>query len=134
MTKLIKWLSEGNNLLSIAILYTLLVTVVFLLPTNNVPKVNLPFLDKFIHVMIHWVLCFLWLWHSFLGDKSHFFSKYIFVILSVCFSYGVLIEALQHWFTQSRMFDLFDILANGIGCLLGLLFFWMIKKKLSTEV
>ena len=134
MTKLIKWLSEAKKLSSIAVVYSLLVTVVFLLPANDVPQVNVPFLDKFIHLLIHWMLCFIWLWYFFIADNYHSFTKNVFVVLTLCFSYGILIEALQHWFTQSRRFDLFDIIANGIGCLIGLLSFLIVRKKLSTEV
>lgn len=133
MMQLIKKLSEAKNLSKLAILYTLLVTIAFLLPANDVPQVRIPFLDKFIHVFIHWILCFTWLWYFFVADNYHSFKKNVFVVLFSCFCYGFLIEVLQHWFAQSRQFDLFDIVANGIGCLIGLLFFLIIRKRLSTE-
>jgi VanZ family protein len=132
--QLIKRLSEAKYISPIAIIFTLLVTAVFLLPANNVPKVNLPLLDKLVHVFIHCVLSLLWLWYFFTADKYHILTKNVFVILLVCFCYGVLIEALQHWFTRSRTFDLFDIVANGIGSFLGLFTFWIIQKKLSKKI
>ncbi len=134
MIQLIKWLSEAKNIAPFAILFTFLITVIFLLPANDVSIVNVPYLDKLFHVLIHWMLCFIWLWYFLIADNYHIFTKNVFVVLTLCFSYGILIEALQHWFTQSRRFDLFDIIANGIGCLIGLLSFLIIRKKLSTEV
>ncbi len=129
MTRLIKKLSEPKILLSIGVVYTLLITVAFLSPATDIPEVNLPFLDKLAHVLIHWVLCVIWLGYTFSGDRYHISNKIVFVVLLICFFYGISIEALQHWFTLSRKFDLFDIVANGIGCLIGLLSFWIVRIK-----
>ncbi|RMA65687.1 VanZ family protein [Ulvibacter antarcticus] len=125
MTQLIKKLSEPKPLLLIGVLYTLLVTIAFLFPKSQIPQVNILELDKLVHVLIHGILSFIWLCYWFSTDKYHFSNKIVFVILSVCFLYGLAIEASQHLFTLSRQFDAFDILANSIGSLIGLLAFWI---------
>ena len=35
--------------------------------------------------------------------------------------YGIVIEILQHLFTDTRKADIFDVLANAFGALVGLL-------------
>lgn len=130
MTRLIKNLSEPKNILLIAVFYTLLITVAFLMPGSEIPIVKYPFIDKLVHVLFHWALCFVWLLYAFLCDKNHISVRIVFVISFICFSYGIAIEVLQHYFTLSRKFDLFDIFANGIGCLIGLFFFRVIQNKI----
>ena len=130
MTRLIKKLSEPKIILSIGIIYTLLITVVLLVPTTEIPQIRVSYIDKLAHLLIHWLLSFIWLWYRFSGDKCHISVKNVFVVLFICFSYGVVIEAAQHWFTLSRSFDMYDIVANGFGSVLGLLSFWMIKSKI----
>jgi VanZ family protein len=128
--QLIKKLSDPRVLFTIGLVYTLLITIALLSPTSDIPKIDIAFLDKFIHVIIHWILSFIWLWYGFSTDKYHISSKTIFVILTICFAYGLAIEASQQWFTQTRTFDLFDLVANVAGSLLGLLSFRMVRKKL----
>lgn len=130
MTQLIKKLLEPKAILLIGIIYSTLITVAFLSPTTNLPKINFTLMDKSIHVAIHWILCLIWLFYVHITDQYHTSSKNVFVILIACFFYGLLIEVSQHLFTQFRTFDVFDILANGIGDLMGLLTFWIVKKKI----
>lgn len=128
--QLIKRLSGPRVLFTIGIVYTLLITIALLSPTSDIPKIDIAFLDKLIHVVIHWILSFIWLWYGFSTDKYHISGKNIFVILVICFAYGLAIEASQHWFTQTRSFDVLDLAANVVGSLFGLLSFWIVRKKL----
>tara|TARA_R110002124_G_scaffold17532_1_gene73009 strand:- start:26649 stop:27047 length:399 start_codon:yes stop_codon:yes gene_type:complete len=128
MTQLIKKLSEARYLLLIGIIYTSLITVAFLYPTEGLPKVTIPASDKIVHILIHGLLAFIWLTYSYSADKYHISNKIVVVVLIVCFLYGLVIEVSQHWFTLSRQFDLLDILANTVGSLIGLLFFWIFRR------
>jgi VanZ family protein len=129
MMPLIKKLSEPKTLLSIGIIYTLLITIILLVPSSEIPRIKVSSIDKIAHVLIHGFLSLIWLCYRFSGDKYHISVKNVFVVLFMCFSYGVVIEAAQHWFTLTRSFDLFDIVANGFGSLFGLLSFWVFKRK-----
>lgn len=129
MTPLIKKLSEPKLLLLFGVLYTALITVVFLSSAVEIPPSNIPFLDKLAHVIIHSVLFFIWFTYGVVYDKSHNRIKIVFVILIACLIYGISIEVLQHYFITSRIFDWYDIYANGIGSLLGFLFNWIVTKK-----
>ena len=130
MTPLIKKLSEPKTLLSIGIVYTILITVALLSPVAEIRDVGITFLDKLIHVLLHLILSYIWLTYVFSGDNYHISFRTLFVVLGICFCYGVVIEASQHWFTLSRKFDLYDIIANGIGSLIGLLSFWIVRSKI----
>ncbi|WP_353848577.1 VanZ family protein [Altibacter sp.] len=129
MTPRIKNLSERNSLLIVGIFYTVLVTVAFLSPATDLPGISVPYFDKLVHIIIHWILLLIWLWYTKLADQSHISNKIIVVVLMTCFLYGCSIEVLQHWFTTSRNFDVFDIVANGIGSVLGLISFRLLRNK-----
>jgi VanZ family protein len=128
MMRLIKKLSEPKTLLLIGIIYTLLITTVLLIPSTEIPRIKVSFIDKIAHVLIHGCLSLIWLWYRFSGDKCHISLKNVFVVLFICFSYGVVIEVAQHLLTLTRSFDIFDIVANGFGSLLGLLSYWVFRK------
>ncbi|MFT4848419.1 MAG: VanZ family protein [Sediminicola sp.] len=128
MMRLIKKLSEPRTLLLLGVIYTLLITIILLIPSSEIPRIKVSFIDKIAHVLIHGFLSLIWLMYCFSGDKYHISVKNVFVVLFICFSYGVVIEAAQHWFTLTRSFDIFDIVANGFGSLLGLLSYWVFRK------
>lgn len=128
--KLIKNLSARKTVLIFGILYTIFITVVLLAPTTGAPKIDIPYLDKLAHWGFHLVLALIWLYYVFVSDRYHILSKNVIIALILCFLYGIVIEAFQHWFTLTRNFDLFDIVANGIGVLTGLLSFRIVRKKI----
>jgi len=130
MMKAIKKLSGPKTLFVVGLVYTFIITVAFLSSAAVVPKVNIPYLDKVFHALIHGVLSFIWLWFAFSVDKRHISGKAVIVVLVLCFSYGITIEVAQDWFTASREFDLLDVLANGVGGVLGFLSFDKVKFKL----
>lgn len=133
MMRVIKQLSGRKTVLFICVVYTVVVTYALLTPISDVPPVNIPHFDKYLHVIIHWGLSFIWLTYLFLGDQSHFSSKYVVLALISCFFYGIIVEAFQHWFTETRTFDFFDIVANAAGEFLGLLSFSVVRKKMRYE-
>lgn len=120
---LIRKLSEPKFLLYIGVIYTLLITVAFLSPATNLSKMDIPYFDKTAHVFLHAALSFIWFMYFFINDRGHISIGGHFVILLGCATYGIVIETSQHWFTDSRTFDLWDIVANGIGSLIGLVCF-----------
>ena len=66
--------------------------------------------DKPIHMLLFGIQAWLWIRAVSLKPNS---------VLLICLStaaYGVLTELLQSWLTTSRTFDVYDMLADGIGC------------------
>jgi VanZ family protein len=133
MMRVIRILSERKILLGAGVVYTVFITIALLVPDRGAPPIDILYLDKYIHVVIHWILTFIWLSYFFLGDQSHFSSKMVILALITCFFYGIVVEAFQHWFTETRTFDLFDIIANAVGELIGLLSFRIVRKKMNYE-
>jgi len=130
MMRVTKPVLGRNTLLFICVVYTVVVTYALLTPIRDVPPIDIPHFDKYLHVIIHWGLSFIWLTYLFLGDQSHISSKFVVLALISCFFYGIIVEAFQHWFTETRTFDFFDIVANAAGECLGLLSFWVVRKKM----
>ena len=95
--------------------YTILF-LIFLLSVIKVPETNAPqYTDKFVHVAMYFIcasiFCFLKIKH--------------YIIAAIC--YGIIIEIVQ-FFLPWRSFDIFDILANGTGAFIFLIFFMSYKK------
>jgi VanZ family protein len=87
-------------------------------------------LDKIIHIGLFTVMVLLWCLPLF--QKPAFTSRIpslLIVIPFVFFGYSILVEFIQHFFIPGRSFDLVDILADGIGCLIGFLF---VKRQQRT--
>jgi len=126
----IKNLSGRNSLLIAGISYTIFITFLFFTPVPEDAFLPIPWLDKLGHMLIHWILAAIWLTYVYLGDQSHFSSKMLLLALITCFFYGIVVEAFQQWFTETRTFDILDIVANASGDLLGLLTFRLVRKKI----
>ena len=133
MQNLIKSLLESKQLLVISIIYSVFITIIFLIPTNEMPKL-LHFLipiDKIIHVFIFLALTFLWLSYinSLLNNTK---PIVLFFIMVVCLLYGILIEVIQEFYVLSREAEVFDVIADLIGVSLGLLFFRNYKNRITS--
>ncbi|NND61906.1 MAG: VanZ family protein [Flavobacteriaceae bacterium] len=130
MTRLTKKLLAPKFLYFLGISYSLLVTILFLMPAQDVPEVTIPFLDKLVHVLIFSILSFIWL---LIFRNS---SKIIHTILWICliiWCYGIIIELLQQWFFDTRNADSWDVVANSVGILTGVLLFQRIKARFSLK-
>lgn len=94
---------------TITYIYLLLITYLFLKPTNNTPP---PFwgFDKLVHIVFFALLTIL-IKKAF---KREFTNSFNFWITFMVF-YAVLIEILQHLMQVGRSFSLFDILADIMG-------------------
>ena len=133
MMRLIKKLLEFKQLLSVCIVYSLLVTVLFLYPFKEIASVNfiLP-VDKLIHVLIYFLLSFLWISYYNNIAKYQIKKKSIIIIILLCFFYGIVIELIQEIFIPFRGLDLFDVFANMIGTILGTLFFSNFNNRIKS--
>jgi VanZ family protein len=133
MMRLIKKLLEFRHLLSICIVYSLLVTVLFLYPFKGIASVNfiLP-VDKLIHVLIYFSLSFLWISYYDRFAKYKKTRKSIIIIILLCFFYGIVIELIQEILIPFRGSDLFDVFANMIGTILGTLFFCNFNNRIKS--
>jgi len=105
----------------IALFWTLIVLYFCLENSSNLPVIQVENLDKWIHSFFHFV--FTLVWFLFFRKQYQFQSILKLLIFAFLFSFflGILIELLQQTFTTTRKADIFDVIANSVGSLLGIL-------------
>ena len=123
------WLGP-RPLLGIAITYTLLITAALLTPITVAPKIEIPFADKMVHLIINAGLFMVWASYVFSGKTNTKTKKtYTLPLLFVCtLLYGILIEVVQGSFIPTRGADFFDVIANLCGLILGFFAVKLTKK------
>lgn len=98
----------------------------FTLPGSSLPNIywlNIPYLDKYIHIGIFFTLCFTAAiaWKVINRGKINLVVAIGIVLFFI--SYGIGIEFYQENYVEGRAFELFDIAADSLGCILFLSWF-----------
>ena len=75
--------------------------------------------DKILHLSAYFIL--MWVWMMYFKKKS--IEQKDFLLLLILTYFGIIIEFLQKYFTLTRTQDLNDVVANGIGLIIGLVTF-----------
>jgi len=125
--------------LSIAVVYTLIISTLSLIPLGKISLGEFNPTDKLLHGVAYFILTLLWLFYyvvkksEILKYKWRFFNISVLVIV-----FGMLIEVLQGTLTTYRQPDWADVLANSIGvfiafilCVVFLNFLKGIKQKFN---
>ena len=124
----IKSLLGPKPLLGIAITYTLLITAALLTPITGAPKIEIPFADKIVHLIINAGLFVVWASYVFSG-KTKATKTLTLPLLFLCtLLYGILIEVIQGSYMPWRGADFFDVVANVCGLILGFFTVKLTKK------
>ena len=122
-------LPRQNVRLLIAVLYLVVISILFCLPGSAFPKTNwlskIAF-DKWVHIGFFAVLTILWNWAANSTERS-----YTVVILTAAICYGLAVEVVQDRFIPNRGLDLGDWAADIAGSLLGL---WLWARYLKVWV
>ena len=106
-----------------AVVALVVATFLFCLPGQEFPHVNwldkIHF-DKFAHIGLFSIMVFLWILprESRINDKQMVMRIYLLIALAFVL-YGICIEFIQLNFVPNRSFDVFDIVADAIGCAFG---------------
>ncbi len=131
MLKLIKIVLRDNSY-AIAITITIAIAVLSLMHITASPKI-IPFAydDKLKHCLAYFVLTCSWF---FALDSSNKFAKYSFRMGIAIFLYGILMEFLQHHYTNYRQGDMFDILANSFGIFLAAMGYRRLVKLVKHHI
>ncbi len=111
-----------------AILWTLLILFLCFLPGNELPEVDLPFIDKWTHLILFGVFALLWLLS--IGTKN---IKYIAAILVVSCYIGWLVEYIQGYYIPNRSRDTIDIVADVCGAVTGIVVFLVLYKPRPVQ-
>lgn len=128
----IKAILESRVLLVLAILYSTGITILFFIPTDGMPSVGFNGIDKIVHIFFFFVLVLLWQLALFKRNVDVIPKKIIFWILGAVLVYGIIIEVLQEQMTRSRTADPFDVLADLVGAILGVIVFNRLKHLFKT--
>lgn len=89
---------------------------------GDLPDFELPFVDKLVHFIFYFmaaVLGVLFIWERTKGKND--LKKSILTIVIAVVLYGIVIEVLQSELTVDREGDVFDVMANTLGALVGAL-------------
>jgi len=116
-----------RNALTIAIIFTIFITVVSLISIKGVHIIKVSNSDKYGHFIAYFLLSFSWLYalRNFPRKK---FKEYLIVFFLI--SYGIIIEVLQGVLTSYRQADIYDIIANSAGVLFAVILFSKINRIL----
>jgi VanZ family protein len=109
------------------IIWAAVILLTTLLPSSSMPAVSIWELfsfDSFAHAFLFGILTFLMIvgfakQYSVLRLKLYPIQYSLFI----SFMFGIFIELMQHFFIPGRQGDIIDVLANTIGCLLGIVLF-----------
>ncbi|WP_420385603.1 VanZ family protein [Roseivirga sp.] len=114
-----------------AIIWAIILAVLMLLPQDAFPESKLLSYDKLAHISVFAIFSVLVLAGYTIGSKDKDNkTKHRKQALTICLVYGLLLEVLQQ-FVPGRMSDIYDLVANFIGALLGVIVFtFFIKNKL----
>ena len=131
----IKLLLKARPLLFIALFYSIAISILFFIPGSDLPRVKIKIygLDKIIHAVIHFILINIWMLYFYVKKDFQFRAKWVFQLFLLLMLFGIIVEILQAQPIISRGADIFDVVANLLGSLLGVLFFTLIKNNLKLK-
>ncbi len=108
-------------------IFFLIATIILLtIPGSSIPKSGLfgiQHLDKFVHIGIFTLLCILFdlpfkRFSISIARKRNWFIT--ITVLGICF--GIAMEFVQKYWAINRSFELGDIVADSVGCILAFIF------------
>jgi VanZ family protein len=118
----------------IALCWTGVIGFFCLVPSNDIPTVTIPNLDKLVHAFFHFV--FTILWFLFFKKQVKKKNQLKLLVVAVCFSllFGIGIEILQDKLTTTRSGDFFDVLANVTGAITAFVFVLFAKRIRNNSI
>lgn len=129
MKKLFSFFTANKNRATfLAALWTLLILTACFLPGREVPDVHIPFMDKWVHFVLFGGFSFLWL-----CSRARATQRTGIVVFGASVLLGYMVELIQgSGLTTGRSYDVYDIYADAVGGLLGVLLFFFLRKRLNT--
>ena len=108
------------------VLWLIISTVLLTIPGKAFPKENWLekiWFDKWVHIGMFTIMVFLWCWATLRMKFDKTKLKKVFILIaSAWLAYGIGMEFVQKYFIPNRSFDTGDIIADGVGCVVGLIY------------
>ncbi|MDZ4810145.1 MAG: VanZ family protein [Bacteroidota bacterium] len=108
------------------ILWLIISTILLTIPGKAFPKENWLekiWFDKWVHIGMFTIMVFLWCWAMLKINLTKEKLKKAFILIALLWlAYGIGMEFVQKYLVENRAFDNGDIIADGIGCLVGLIY------------
>jgi VanZ family protein len=99
----------------VALFWTGIVSYFCLVSSNEIPTIDIPNIDKCVHIVFHFTLTFFWFLFFSKHLKIESFIRPLLYAVVFSFVFGITIEILQELFTTTRSADVLDVLANTVG-------------------
>ena len=111
----------------LAVLYLAFIALLSLMPANDLPHIAVfKEFDKVVHICMYLGLSFMACWSLDIDRKK---MSPIYLLLTLVFMYGVLMEILQRTMHNGRSFDFRDMVANLTGAIVGLMLYRFLDRK-----
>jgi VanZ family protein len=112
-----------------ALFWSGIILVSCLIKSNEIPQIEIPYIDKVIHSFFYFVFTLLWfLYFKKIFNNSNS-SKPLVVSFVFSLFFGIGIELLQQFVTDTRKADVIDVLANMTGATLTVVVIVLINKN-----
>lgn len=119
-------LAPNKNAILSAVLWTLFIVIMCFKTPSIEKRIYFPNADKIVHCSFY--IGFVIVWFRYLVFKNYITTKNkVYLVLSAIV-FGILIEIGQSVFTTTRQADIWDVVANTFGSLIGILFVNFISK------
>ena len=109
-----------------AISWFIISVVLLTIPGSAFPKENWLdkiWFDKWVHIGMFAIMVSLWCWAMLKIYSANTRLRTVFILIGLLsLSYGVGMEFVQKYFINNRSFDEGDIIADAVGCSLGVFF------------
>ena len=113
----------------LAILWTLLIFIGCFTPGADLPKVDVPLIDKWTHLILFGGFTFLWLCSRPVVTRSSLIGWFL-----IATGLGAFIEVMQGILTfLGRSMEFMDGVADSIGGALGIGLFWLIARLVKEK-
>ena len=113
----------------LAAVWTVVVTFLSLasIDTSVGNEIHIPNKDKMVHFVFYFLFVFLW---TFFANFKKIVTNSSLKILLIAVFYGIMMEVFQELFTTDRTADVFDVVANSCGALVG---YFAINRYLKNK-
>ena len=94
---------------------------------NKFSFFTIPNIDKLIHFLFYFSLALTFISALYKVTRLKKYDQYLITFV-FSISYGLIMEVLQYYITVTRSADIYDALANTLGCIIGIILFKYLKS------